>query len=135
MSAIRKLAVIPEVILIDGHGIAHPAGFGIASHLGILLGIPTVGCAKSRLIGEYEEPGHEKGSWTYLYYRGMRVGAVVRTRDKVRPVFVSPGHLADIDSSVEIVMKSVSGCRIPEPLRMADRLSKKMKRDYHAGLS
>jgi deoxyribonuclease V len=134
IDAIKKLEISPGVILIDGQGIAHPQGIGIASHLGILLGIPTIGCAKSRLVGEYEEPAPEKGNWSYLHYRGMEVGAVVRTRDNVKPVFVSPGHLVDIESSVEIVMKCVSGYRIPEPLRMADRLSKKMKRDYSKGL-
>lgn len=133
MDAIGKLGISPDLILIDGHGIAHPEGCGIASHLGILLGIPAVGCAKSRLVGEYEEPAPEKGNWTYLYYRGMKVGAVLRTRSNVKPLFISPGHLVDIRSSVEIVMRCVSGFRIPEPLRMADGLSKKMKRDYFEG--
>ncbi len=130
ISAIGKLTVAPDLVLIDGQGIAHPEGFGIASHIGVILGIPTIGCAKSRLIGEYEEPGPIKGDWTYLYHRGARVGAVVRTRSFVMPLFVSPGHLADIESSVEIVLKCTSGFRIPEPLRAADRLSKKMRRDY-----
>lgn len=133
MDAIGKLGISPDLILIDGHGIAHPEGCGIASHLGILLGIPAVGCAKSRLVGEYEEPGSERGSWTYLYLDGTKVGAVLRTRSNVNPLFISPGHLVDIRSSVEIVMKCVSGFRIPEPLRTADRLSKKMKRDYLGG--
>ena len=130
MDAIRKLGISPDLILIDGHGIAHPEGCGIASHLGILLGIPTVGCAKSRLVGEYEEPAPERGSWTYLSLDGTKVGAVVRTRGNVKPVFVSPGHLMDIDSAVEIVLKCASGFRIPEPLRTADRISKEMKRTY-----
>lgn len=128
--AIRKLRISPDLILIDGQGIAHPEGIGIASHLGVLMNIPTVGCAKSRLVGEYQEPGPARGKWSYLFYRGMKVGAVLRTRTDVRPVFVSPGHLMDIESSVEIVMKCVTDYRIPEPLRMADRLSKKLKRDY-----
>lgn len=133
IDAIRKLEISPGVILIDGQGIAHPQGIGIASHVGILLGIPTIGCAKSRLVGEYEEPALEKGNWTYLYYRGMKVGAVLRTRSNVKPLFISPGHLVDIRSSVDIVMKCISGFRIPEPLRMADGLSKKLKRAYSEG--
>ncbi len=130
ISAIGKLTVSPDLVLIDGQGIAHPEGFGIASHIGVIRGIPTIGCAKSRLIGEYEEPGPMKGNWTYLYHRGARVGAVVRTRSFVKPVFVSPGHLSDIESSVEIVLKCTSGFRIPEPLRAADRLSRKLRNDY-----
>ncbi len=134
IDAIRKLGISPDLILIDGQGIAHPEGLGIASHIGVLLNIPTVGCAKSRLVGEYQEPRPAKGEWSYLSYRGMKVGAVLRTRTDVRPVFVSPGHLVDIESSIEIVMKCVTDFRIPEPLRMADRLSKKLKRDYQARL-
>jgi deoxyribonuclease V len=135
IDAIRKLGILTDLILIDGQGIAHPAGIGIASHLGVVLNIPTVGCAKSRLVGEYQEPGTAKGEWSYLFYQGVKVGAVLRTRSNVRPVFVSPGHLVDIESSVEIVMKCVTDYRIPEPLRTADRLSKKLKRDYSEGLN
>lgn len=126
IDAIKKLKMKPDVILLDGQGIAHPKGIGIASHVGVILDIPTIGCAKSRLVGEFEEPEATKGSWAYLYYKGMKVGAVLRTRSNVRPVFVSPGHMIDIDSSIEIVMKCVSGFRIPEPLRRADWLSKKI---------
>jgi deoxyribonuclease V len=129
INALRKLTFVPDLVLLDGQGIAHPEGFGIASHIGVILDIPTIGCAKSRLVGEYEEPKPVKGDWTYLYYHGTRVGAVVRTRSNVRPVFVSPGHLSDIESSVEIVLRCTSGYRIPEPLRRADRLSKMMKRN------
>jgi deoxyribonuclease V len=127
--ALRKLTIRPDLILLDGHGIAHPEGFGIASHIGVIVGIPTVGCAKSRLTGEYEEPGPVKGDWSYLYHQGAKVGAVVRTRSHVSPIFVSPGHLIDIESSVEIVLRCAVRYRIPEPLRCADRLSKKMKRE------
>lgn len=134
IDAIRRLGISPDLILIDGHGIAHPKGIGIASHIGVILNIPTLGCAKSRLVGEYQEPGPAKGEWSYLFYRGVKVGVVLRTKTDVQPVFVSPGHLVDIESSVEIVMKCVEDYRIPEPLRTADRLSKEMKRDYEAGL-
>jgi deoxyribonuclease V len=127
INAIGKLDAKPDVILFDGQGIAHPKGIGIASHIGVILNIPTIGCAKSRLVGEFKEPDVTKGIWTYLYYKGMKVGAVLRTRSNVKPVFVSPGHMIDIDSSVEVVMKCVLKYRIPEPLRMADYLSKKLK--------
>lgn len=127
VSALNKLKAKPDVILFDGQGIAHPRGIGIASHIAVILDIPAIGCAKSRLVGEFEEPGNEKGSRSNLYYEGKRVGVVLRTRSNVRPIFVSPGHLIDIDSSIEIVMNCVSKCRIPEPLRRADRLSKKLK--------
>lgn len=130
IDAIKKLKMSPDVILIDGQGIAHPEGIGISSHIGVVMNIPTVGCAKSRLIGDYEEPGLSEGDWSYLFYRGMKVGAVLRTKRNVKPLFISPGHLMNIESSVEIVMRCVSGYRIPEPLRMADRLSGKLKRDY-----
>ncbi|MEW6739841.1 MAG: deoxyribonuclease V [Nitrospirota bacterium] len=127
INAIRKLNIKPDLILFDGQGIAHPKGIGIASHIGVILNIPAIGCAKSRLVGEFEEPAVTKGSWAYLYYKGMKVGAVLRTRSSVKPVFVSPGHMIDIDSSIEIVMKCVFRYRIPEPLRRADHLSKKYK--------
>lgn len=127
VNAIRKLKTMPDLILFDGQGIAHPKGIGIASHIGVILGIPTIGCAKSRLVGEFKEPDMTRGSRTYLYYKGIKVGAVLRTRSNVRPVFVSPGHMIDIDSSIEIVMKCVSKYRIPEPLRRADQLSKRLK--------
>ncbi len=124
---IQKLKIKPDLILFDGQGIAHPKGIGIASHIGVILNIPTIGCAKSRLIGEFEEPDKDKGSWTYLRYKGTGVGVVLRTRRNVKPVFVSPGHMIDIKSSIEIVMDCVTEYRIPEPLRRADQLSKKLK--------
>jgi deoxyribonuclease V len=127
VNAVKRLNIKPDVILFDGQGIAHPKGIGIASHIGVILDISTIGCAKSRLVGEFKEPDTTRGSMAYLYYKGMKVGAVLRTRSNVRPVFVSPGHMIDIDSSIEIVMKCVSKYRIPEPLRRADYLSKKYK--------
>jgi deoxyribonuclease V len=127
VSAIKKLKIKPDLILFDGQGIAHPKGIGIASHIGVVLDMPTIGCAKSRLVGEFKEPDKTKGGWTHLDYKGIRVGTVLRTRSNVRPVFVSPGHLIDIESSIEVVMKCVSEYRIPEPLRRADLFSKRLK--------
>ncbi len=124
LEAIASLERRPDLILVDGQGIAHPRRLGIASHLGVLLGVPTVGCAKSRLVGEYREPGRRRGSRSSLRFEGLTVGAVVRTRTGVRPLFVSSGHLIDLPSSVGIVLETTAGFRIPEPLRRADRLSR-----------
>lgn len=129
IEALRKLQIKPHVILFDGQGIAHPKGLGIASHIGVILDIPTIGCAKSRLIGEYKHPGIKKGKASSLKYHGTVVGAVVRTRDNIKPLFVSPGHLVDLKSSVDIVLGCITKYRVPEPLRRADFLSKKIKRE------
>jgi len=129
VEALNGLELKPDVILFDGQGIAHPKGLGLASHIGVLLDVPTIGCAKSRLVGEYKEPGLKKGAWSPLKYHGKVVGSVLRTRDHVRPVFVSPGHRIDLRSSLEIVLGCTRKFRIPEPLRRADSLSKKIKRE------
>lgn len=133
VEALFHLKTKPDLMLVDGQGIAHPRGIGIASHIGVLLGIPSVGCAKSRLIGEYEEPGTQRGEWAPLKYEGRVVGAVLRTRDDVRPLFVSPGHGIDLKSSIRIVLGCTSRYRISEPLRMADILSKKVRKELLAG--
>ena len=130
IKTLRKLKISPHVILFDGQGIAHPKGLGIASHIGVVLDIPTIGCAKSRLIGEYKQPGMKKGRTSTLKYQGNIVGAVVRTRDHVKPVFVSPGHRIDLKSSIDIIRACTGSYRIPEPLRRADILSKKMKASF-----
>ncbi|MFQ5587053.1 MAG: deoxyribonuclease V [Thermodesulfobacteriota bacterium] len=124
IEALEGLETAPDLILFDGQGIAHPRGVGIASHIGVLLGIPSIGCAKSRLVGDFREPGGKKGSRSPLRYKERVVGAVVRSRDNVRPLFVSPGHLVDIEGSVEYVLACTSRYRLPEPTRRADRLSK-----------
>jgi deoxyribonuclease V len=126
--ALRLLKAVPDLILVDGQGIAHPRGIGIASHLGVLLDIPTIGCAKSRLIGEFCVPAPEKGSWSRLSYHGEIIGAVLRTRENVRPLYVSPGHRVNLRDSLDIVMACLRNYRIPEPLRRADFLSKNEKR-------
>lgn len=134
--AILGLKTAPGLLLFDGQGIAHPRGMGIAAHMGVLLGMPSVGCAKSRLVGEYREPGAKKGSWSALRMPPSRargggkstVGAVLRSREGVRPVFVSPGHLIDIEGSVRIVLASTGRCRLPEPLRRAHIIAQKAKK-------
>lgn len=129
IGAVRKLRTVTDLLLVDGQGIAHPRGIGLASHIGVLLDIPTIGCAKSRLVGEHDEPAIQKGAWTVLSYQGQTVGAVLRTRAGVKPLFISPGHLADTRTSIDVVMRCVTAFRIPEPLRRADQLSKKMKKE------
>ncbi len=128
-AALAKLARSPDLILVDGHGIAHPKKAGYACLLGALLEIPSIGCAKSRLVGNYHEPGMGKGDVSPLTFAGETVGAVVRTRRGVRPVFVSAGHLTDLDEAVAIVLRCSPKYRIPEPLRAADALAGKTARE------
>jgi deoxyribonuclease V len=124
VAALRKLSRTPDIILVDGQGIAHPRRFGIACHIGVLLDIPAIGCAKTRLVGDHREPGVRKGSWSDLRYEGGIVGAVLRTRHGVRPLFVSPGHRIDTEGAVSFVLSCVGNYRIPEPLRCADAASR-----------
>lgn len=129
LNTVRRLSVKPDLILIDGQGIAHPLRLGLASHIGVLLNIPTIGCAKSRLIGDFKEPSLRKGGWSPLIDHDDRIGAVLRTRDNVRPLFISPGHKIDLETSIKIILQCVTKYRIPEPLRRADMLSKRIKRE------
>ncbi|MDI6800819.1 MAG: deoxyribonuclease V [Thermodesulfovibrionales bacterium] len=127
IEAIKRLKITPDVIIFDGQGIAHPKGLGIASHIGVLLDTPTIGCAKSRLIGTFKEPGKRKGEWSRLMHDGKTIGAVLRTRDNVRPVFVSPGHKMDLKTSVDMIIHCTGKYRIPLPQRCADMLTKEVK--------
>lgn len=114
----------PDVIIFDGQGIAHPRNMGLATHLGILLDRPTIGCAKNHLFGDYTEPGWKRGSFSYLLDKqGSRIGVVLRTRDKIKPVYISPGHRIDISSSMEVVLQCTGKYRIPEPIRLAHHLA------------
>jgi len=126
--AFGKLSRPPDVLLVDAHGIAHPRGFGSASHLGVVLDVPTVGCAKSRLCGEHDEPPAEKGGRTPLVFGGETVGIVLRTRCGVSPVYVSPGQRADPASSAELALRCCPRYRIPEPLRRAHDLANRARR-------
>jgi len=124
LEALAKLETTPDLLIIDGQGIAHPRRFGIACHIGVLLDIPTVGCAKTRLLGDYQFPRNAGGSTSYLTDGKEIIGAVVRTRTGVRPVFVSIGHLINLNDSIRLVLKSCGGYRLPEPIRRADHLSR-----------
>lgn len=128
LRAFARLRSRPDAILCDAHGRAHPRRFGLASHLGALLGVPSVGCAKSRLVGRHAAPGPVRGSRSPLRDGGEILGAVLRTRDHVRPVFVSVGHRVTLRDAVWLVLSCCRGFRIPEPLRLADQLARRAAR-------
>jgi deoxyribonuclease V len=124
LGCLEMVRTEPDVLLCDAQGLAHPRRMGLATHVGILLDSPVVGCAKSVLYGEFREPGREKGSISYMYDRGGEViGAAVRTRDNVKPVYVSVGNRIDLATSVGLVLECSPRYRIPEPLRLAHNLS------------
>jgi len=124
LSAWKKIQTVPDVVIVDGQGVAHPRRFGIASHLGLVLGVPTIGCAKTRLCGEYEEPGPKRGSWSKLTHQGELVGAALRTRDGCNVVYVSTGHRVGLESAISVVLACAPRYRLPEPQRLADHLTK-----------
>jgi deoxyribonuclease V len=123
LDAFEKLRRAPDLLLFDGHGIAHPRRLGIASHIGLILDLPAIGCAKKRLRGQYEAPGRERGSVTYLTEDDEVLGAVVRTRTGVKPIFVSIGHRVDLPTAVEYVLACGGGYKLPEPTRWADKVA------------
>ena len=122
IDVLRKIEIEPDLIFCDGQGIAHPRGLGLASHLGILLNKSTIGCAKSPLVGTYNQVGERKGNYAYLMHQNRIIGAVVRTRSKVKPLFVSPGFGVMLNDCVKFVLETCSKCRIPEPTRQAHLL-------------
>lgn len=119
LQAFAKLKHRPDVVMMDGQGYAHPRRIGVASHLGLWLGIPTIGCAKSRLLGEHAEPRLEAGARTPLRDKGEIIGSVVRTKNKTNPLFISAGHQIDLASAVRLTLHSCRGYRLPEPTRQA----------------
>jgi len=119
LNLFEKMSIVPDLVMIDGQGIAHPRRLGLAAHIGLFLKIPTIGVAKSRLIGDYDEPGIEKGAWNWMYHKGERIGMVVRTRRNVKPIFISPGYGIGFESSLDWVLKCAVKYRIPVPTRMA----------------
>jgi len=125
LSALEKLTKPPDVLLFDGQGIAHPRRFGLASHIGWLTGLPSIGCAKTRLIGEYLEPHAARGSHTCLKDRGETIGAALRTRSGVKPVYVSIGHRINLADSIHIVLQCCDRYRLPEPIRRAHAQARK----------
>jgi deoxyribonuclease V len=124
LDALSALRVRPDLLMCDGQGYAHPRRLGLASHHGVYLGMPSVGCAKSRLIGSYEEPGPTQGSVSPLTDHGEVIGMVLRSKTSTRPLFISSGHMIDLATAVELVLRCLRGFRLPEPTRLADKLSK-----------
>ncbi len=128
IKAFQKLRVRPDVLIFDGQGIAHPREMGLATHLGIWFDLPSIGCAKTPLLRELPIPSPAKGSYELIKKEGREVGAVLRTRDGGKPVFVSPGHRIDLSTSIQLVLDACRGFRIPEPLRWAHQVSRNLLR-------
>lgn len=124
LDALRHLRRAPDVFIFDGMGQMHPRRMGIAAHLGLWLRLPTIGCGKRHYIGDYNEPAEAKGSSSSVIYRDEQIGAVLRTRTRVKPVYVSVGHLADLDSALKLVMAVTTRFRLPEPVRAAHHAAK-----------
>jgi len=123
LAALANLHTAPDLILCDGQGIAHPRRFGIASHLGVLLDVPAIGAAKTRLTGRHAEPPNVKGAWTPLLDGAETIGAVVRTRVGVKPIFVSIGHRVSLNTAIELTLACVTRYRLPETTRQAHHLA------------
>ncbi len=122
----EKLKRRPDVMIFDGQGIAHPRRIGLASHIGLWLDLPAIGCAKTPLLMDFISPGLTKGSFEWIHQEGKKVGAVLRTKEKVKPLFVSPGHRIDLTTSIQLILESCRGFRVPEPLRKAHQASQSM---------
>ena len=130
LEAWAKLKTEPDAVMFDGQGIAHPRRVGIASHVGLIINRPTLGCAKSVLVGKYEEPPAERGAWTPLVdpKNGETVGAALRTKTRTQPIFVSPGHLIDLEGALDLTLRCDGGYRQPEPTRLAHLLVNALRR-------
>jgi len=124
LKAFDRLKLKPDLIIFDGHGIAHPRRFGLASHMGLWLDLPSIGCARTPLLKDFTSPGSSKGSFAWVLLEGEKVGAALRTRQAVKPVFVSPGHRIDLMTSIHFILSTCRQYRIPEPLRLAHQLSR-----------
>jgi deoxyribonuclease V len=129
LQAWEKLTVKPDCLICDGQGIAHPRRLGIASHLGLWLDIPSIGCAKSLLVGVYREPGKKRGNAEPLFHRKEQVGIILRTKDNISPVFVSPGHKITLTKAAEIVLACCTKYRLPEPTRRAHLFVNEIRRN------
>jgi deoxyribonuclease V len=128
LEAWAKLKTEPDAVMFDGQGIAHPRRIGIASHVGLLLNRPTFGCAKSVLVGKFEEPKPERGAWSEMIDKGEVVGAALRTKTNVQPIYVSPGHLIDLEGAINLTLACDGGYRQPEPTRRAHLLVNALRR-------
>ncbi|OGP87559.1 MAG: hypothetical protein A2156_15135 [Deltaproteobacteria bacterium RBG_16_48_10] len=125
----NRLRIKPDVMIFEGQGIAHPRGFGLASHLGLWLDLPSIGCTKTPLVNDYVSPGTSKGSFEWIQSEGKKVGAALRTKEGVKPVFISPGHRMNLPTSIQIILATCQSFRIPEPLRRAHQWSRILLRE------
>ncbi len=132
LDALRGLDTLPDALMCDGQGIAHPRRVGIAAYLGIILDHPTVGCAKSRLCGTHDVVPVERGAWQPLEDKGETIGAVLRTRRGVKPVYVSPGHRTDLATAIQLALTCAPRYRLPEPIRLAHTLASVGEREFRA---
>lgn len=132
LGAFEKLTTRPQLAMVDGQGIAHPRRIGVASHLGLWLDLPTIGVAKTRLCGRHDEPGPARGDWTPLVDGpdDETIGAVLRSRAKVKPIFVSPGHRMSLPTALDWVVACLGRTKLPEPTRLADRLASRRDQRY-----
>jgi deoxyribonuclease V len=127
VAALGQLQQRPDVVLMDGQGIAHPRGLGLAAHLGLVMDIPTIGVAKNRLVGEGDEPDLAAGSFNALIWKGKKVGLILRTQKGINPLYVSPGHRITLPECLEITLGCVTRYRLPLPVRQADLLSRRLR--------
>ncbi|MFP4379344.1 MAG: deoxyribonuclease V [Candidatus Sumerlaeia bacterium] len=134
MECYARLRKKPDLIFFDGQGMAHPRRMGVATHLGMLLDIPAIGCAKSRLVGEHREPGPKRGNRARLLHHDETIGYVLRTRDGVKPIFVSVGHRLDLAEAIRLTLRVSDGFRVPKPTRLADHFVGELRREYEAEL-
>lgn len=135
LEAWAKLKTEPDAVMFDGQGLAHPRRVGIASHVGLIINRPTFGCAKSVLVGRFDEPNEERGSWTPMIDKGETVGAALRTKTRVQPIYVSPGHLIDLEGAIDLTLRCDGGYRQPEPTRRAHLLVNALRRGERAPTS
>lgn len=134
LAAFDKLPQCPDLLMVDGQGIAHPRRLGIASHLGVLMNLPAIGVAKSKLVGHFKTLNEKAGAMSALNDKGEHIGTVLRSKAGCLPLFISPGHRIDHAQSVAIVQQCLRGYRLPEPTRIADKLSKRVEREREATL-
>ncbi len=132
LCAYKKIKNKPDLIMVDGHGIMHSRRMGIAAHLGVVLTTPTIGVAKNKLIGIYEVPSETKGAYSPVYDKSEMIGYALRSKDNVKPIFVSPGHLCDMKTALTITMETLRKHKLPETTRIADIYSKKLKSPHHS---
>jgi deoxyribonuclease V len=133
LAAIESLSIRPHLVVCDGQGIAHPARFGLACHIGVELDLPSIGCAKTHFVGDYDQPAPSRGSRSDLLVAATRVGVVLRTQDNVKPLFVSPGHRMSIDRAADLVLALTTRYRQPETTRAADHLARRHLADLGRG--